>query len=876
MNVTKKQLLNQLKKAGVNEKGIQYVIRHFEDITPSRLPTESHMSIHDVIASRKMGWTQDSESRSAELPFRLHCEFSLAVLFVFSQPESIIFQYINSKGKKVTIRKTQDFLVVTQEAVYLVECKTCSQLERECEKRPEMFIREGDGYRCPPGEEAAADFGFKFTVSTDRSFPAKRTRNYNYLFNFIDELEHHNPKTSESIRKTISQYGNRVRLDELYNHYRQLPVIQAIFYGHILVNLDRNLLCHPDLVWAYPDRAHYDAIDKLESDEQIVPIYNYEMLDGIEKIWWDGQPFKVLNVVLHPSKILYLRKNKTNHVTLYEKQLDELIRDQKLHVRCADFDTNQEAINLLCSKKSQQVDEAMERLNIISHPSHRRNVSDRTYYRYKAAIKGGGDPLVNLLSNKEKRGNRTPRFSAKVLDLMEKHFKELLIPASRSVISQWELFVSECESKNLGYCSYESFNRRFKSKGKYNITLAQKGLKAAYALGPRPREINLDMDLPYHGDFIFEVAHIDHTPLEMSLVSKLNEEPLEGSLTLSIMYDGHSRMILAVLISFEKPSYRLSMSLIRECYQRHKRLPIYLVTDHGSDFKSNNFAKAAADLGCNHRWRQKGACRAGSIIERVFGITETELIHTLKGNKQLQKLGRGLSNTHKPHKFAKYTPDQFEAKFKNYAYHDHPMIDRKGIFEQPKARWNHSRSKFDELPGIKVTSQAKLFLATLPDSNKSGMKVLNKNTIRCNGFSYSLMNSVPRYDGEKISVRVKYDPYDPYDPSYIMACIANHWTRLLTNDELVRECIDRGIRLTHMEVYSRHLRSSRRYRNGPRRSAGLAQSLSHNEQHDFNVKKATTIMSSEEGSVEIPAPEEIKVNINTLPTLPVKRLEREE
>src|SRR5690606_26658523 len=260
------------------------------------------------------------------------------------------------------------------------------------------------------------------------------------------------------------------------------------------------------------------------------------------------------------------------------------------------------------------------------------------------------------------------RLCIDVLTLMESFHKKLLMPSPPSGYAIYGEFKAECERRGLPSCSYKTFNTRFRKLDNRYITLKQKGFRAAYALGPYPREIDLNWDLPYHGDFIFELAHIDHTPIELILISELNGDELEGTLSLSIMYDGHSRVILAIYISYEKPSYRATMMLLRECYRRFKRLPLFLATDHGPDFESTYFDSTLADLGMHKRRRPKCASRHGSIIERVFGTTETELIHTLGGNKQLQKLGRSQSTTHRPENFATWTPDEFNIKLKDYAY----------------------------------------------------------------------------------------------------------------------------------------------------------------------------------------------------------------
>ena len=56
-------------------------------------------------------------------------------------------------------------------------------------------------------------------------------------------------------------------------------------------------------------------------------------------------------------------------------------------------------------------------------------------------------------------------------------------------------------------------------------------------------------------------------------------------------------------------------------------------------------------------------------------------------------------------KFALWTPDEFEALFKDYAYLSQPNINRRGISESPMERWERSAKNFDELPGTKVASE---------------------------------------------------------------------------------------------------------------------------------------------------------------------------
>jgi putative transposase len=833
MSVSKKQLIKLLRKIVGNKIGIGYVLRHIRNNAPSRRPTGNYLAVHDTIASRKMGWTRDSESRSAELPFVLWCEFSSDVLFYWSQPEPIKVSYKNSGGRTVSYLITSDFLIVTRNEVYLVECKKKSWIDNAIVEHPNKYRKTDKGYEYIPALETAAAMGLGHRISTDQDFTPTFTRNCIFLLNFIDDLSIHDETESEKIAECIKHNGNRLKLNKLYEVFSQLSVLRGFFHKKLFLNFDKELLCNPETSWVYAEKNYLDALRITISQNNLLTATAIEQLINEKYIWWNDTEFEILLATLTPAVSMKIRSN-NRIINLSASEIEDLIKLEEIYVITPD-NTEKSSANILCSKKSYQIDEAILRHSIISGNKKNDAYSSRTVYRLKAKIKTASDPLVALLSKKELRGNRVSRLSEDVLNLMQKCYKNLLRPSPSSVYTEYGNFVDECKKMGLSECSYKSFNARFKKFDTYYITLKQKGFRAAYALGPQPRGIDLEWDLPYHGDFIFEIAHVDHTPIELTLVSKLNGEVLEGTLTLSIMYDGHSRIILAIYISFEKPSYRSTMMLLRECYRRFKRLPLFLAVDHGPDFESVYFDSTLADLGMNKRRRPKSASRHGSIIERVFGTTESELIHTLAGNKQLQKLGRGQSTTHKSEKFAVWTPDEFNTRLKDYAYLRYPTINRRGISETPQNRWDCSLKKFDEMPGTKVLSETSFFISTLPDADGDGYRVIKKNQISFRHTAYLLSKKVPGYSGAKSSVRVK---YNPYDYCHIWALIEGHWVKMTTNDVLVRECHDKGIQLPHMEIFSRHLRNGRRYRKGPKQSAAIHFNHPQLEQHSFNTKNS--------------------------------------
>ena len=58
---------------------------------------------------------------------------------------------------------------------------------------------------------------------------------------------------------------------------------------------------------------------------------------------------------------------------------------------------------------------------------------------------------------------------------------------------------------------------------------------------------------------------------------------------MTLLVDAFSRRILAVFVTFDEPSYRSCMMVLRLCVQRHGRLPQIIVVDNGPEFNSTWF-----------------------------------------------------------------------------------------------------------------------------------------------------------------------------------------------------------------------------------------------------------------------------------------------
>ena len=128
-----------------------------------------------------------------------------------------------------------------------------------------------------------------------------------------------------------------------------------------------------------------------------------------------------------------------------------------------------------------------------------------------------------------------------------------------------------------------------------------------------------------------------------------------GKAWLSLAIDAESRRVVGFYLSFEPPSYRSCMMVLRDIVRRNGRMPDMIVVDNGKEFKSREFKRVCKLYGCSIRYRPAGQPRHGSVMERLFGTTQSQLIHNLSGNTQLMKHVRTVTKSVNPNNFVEWT-----------------------------------------------------------------------------------------------------------------------------------------------------------------------------------------------------------------------------
>src|SRR5207244_13388665 len=83
--------------------------------------------------------------------------------------------------------------------------------------------------------------------------------------------------------------------------------------------------------------------------------------------------------------------------------------------------------------------------------------------------------------------------------------------------------------------------------------------------------------------------------------------------------------------------------------RRHNRLPQCLVVDGGPEFHSTYFEALLARYECTKKTRPPAQARFGSLVERVFGTTNTQFLYNLLGNTQMTRNVRQVTKSVNPH-----------------------------------------------------------------------------------------------------------------------------------------------------------------------------------------------------------------------------------
>jgi putative transposase len=391
--------------------------------------------------------------------------------------------------------------------------------------------------------------------------------------------------------------------------------------------------------------------------------------------------------------------------------------------------------------------------------------------RYRFAREQYGNGYVGLLPRTAERGNRTCRLPddsrGLLTEFVTKDYESL---KQKTRVASWAALKRTCDEKGIVAPSYVTFCLAVRERPAFDQTLKRQGRRAAYAHAPF--YFQLQATTPRHGDRPFEIGHIDHTELDVEVVCSHTGRPL-GRPWMTIFTDAFSRRGLSLYLTFDAPSYRSCMMILRECVRRHGRLPQIIVIDGGPEFQSTYFETLLARYEIIKKTRPPAQARFGSVCERLFGTTNTQFIHNLRGNTQITRNVRQVTKSVDPQGQAVWTLGALEERLSEYIFNIYDTVVHPALGQSPRAAFTAGLESGGLRPHRSIAYDEEFLITTLPTTPKGVAKISAGRGVKVNQIYYwSDHFRNPAVEGALVPVR-----YDPFDAGAAYAFVERHWVR---------------------------------------------------------------------------------------------------
>jgi transposase InsO family protein len=750
---------------------------------PTRRVGGGRSNVSGLYPSRKMGVTIQFESHRVELAAIYDMEHDPETLEFYDQPYAIALDYQSARGRRQVVRHTPDFFVIRQDAAGWEEWKTEDELNRLAQHSPNRYRREADCWHCPPGEGHASQFGLYYRLRSSKEIDWRFQRNALFL---EDYMRFHSEGVARALAERIVAHASALLgislaalIERVGTFATRDDVYSLIATGHLYVDLHVGLLVEPATVRVFPDRdsSVQHVVEQGAQHSSLQP--RFQTLRAGAMVTWDGRAWQVANI---GSTTVAMLGEDGRLLELPAASLESLIREGRLTQSATDakLDTCQNISNQLLHASEEDLRVANHRAIVVRQRLSGENPAEvgvpartmrRWIARYHAAESQFGAGYIGLLPRIGHRGNLTRRLGEIPLRLMNEVIdKDYETVTQKSRIASWATLNETCKREGVPTPSYTTFCHAVRNQNRIKQTLKRQGPRAAYQHGPF--YVELDLKTPRHGDRPFEICHADHTQLDIELTDSTGKHVL-GRPWMTLMIDAFSRRILAVHIDFEEPSYRACMMVLRECVRRHSRLPQCLVVDWGPEFCSTYFEALLARYECIKKARPPAKARFGSLVERMFGTTNTQFLHNLLGNTQITRNVRQVTKSVNPKELAVWPLSPFMEQLCRYLYDIYDTNVHPALGVSPKEAYDrgfqNTGSRFQRL----VRYDHDFMIATMPTTLKGTALVQPGRGVKINYISYwcDAMED-PKVQRKRVPVR-----FDPFDLGTAYAFIGGQWAQ---------------------------------------------------------------------------------------------------
>ena len=760
----RRRLLDQL---GLPDAGRQLVLDAVRHAPVRPVASRGGGNVVHQYQSLKMQRTLDTESRHLEFPAAVSHEHDPAVLEYYPQPCRLRFDLLDAHGDVHAVDHTPDFLVLTEAGAWLEEWKPRHRLERLAGHHPWRYRLDPDGRWRAPGLEAwLAERGLGYRLCTEDDIPQRRVENILLLEDYLDPDA---PPCPVDIARRVQDAlacDAVLPLAELYDRLPCRPedLFKLIADGRLVADIDHASLAEPARCRVFRDLAVRDFEHARRAPVPLALDGSVDIAAGV-RLTYDQRPY---TVTLVGARKVVLEAADGQRVEIGLDSLEGLVRAGD--VRMADAPLAPAPVGLADFTEA-ELNQALGRLGGLEHV-RQPNRSQRRYLKALALARlAGTDELVALVPRVRDRGNRSPRLTQAQEDAMDEVIRsEYLSHRAPNVKHCHRSLCKLCAERGIPAPSYPTLIERIKALPRQGADRARHGNRVAYQNGEFVDV--LYADTPVHGSRAFQYVHMDHTELDIELVSLRTGKPI-GRPWLSLAVDAHTRRLLGLYLSFDPPSYRANMMLLRDMVRRYRRLPQFIIVDNGADFRSGDFQRFCERLRIHLRYRPAGRPRHGAVLERLFGRLHSEYVHNLAGNTKALRNVRQTTGKYLPSRLAEWTLEALYHGLDYWAftYYDESAHPSLGL--SPREAFERSVQQSGERQHRIVNLTRDFLVLTCPTVDRKGQRKVDRQRgvkVHHHYYYWCPEFSAPRLHGQSVPVR-----YDPWDAATVHVQVDGRW-----------------------------------------------------------------------------------------------------
>ncbi len=780
------------RELGLSEEVTQRVI-HMWKTGPVREPCTTR-AVTGRFFSRIMGDCIPFGSRTCELSFlrEAHDPASETCLVLAEPLVTKVTCNVKCGALVAKSNYTPDYFVLSPKWTGCVQCKWENEIEwilnpANPKSKPGYFVKRNGIWTAPPCDQAIEALGMKHKMFVMTSDQITMMNNLEFLEDYFDEPKGNYHLIAEKRILAMVAHNPGIPLCEVRD---QLPIEErdTLFFmiaqRSLFADIDKEPICPNYRVPLYTNKAtfHLSGLFQLETAANDHPQSFISIRAGTE-LRLDSEPCRITTVA---ANLITLEKGGAR-VDMLVSELERMLKKGRItpEKNAPSNGLREAAENILRKMDPADWDAIYEKHLVIqpylnAHTAYERKKlppKTRTVFRYlenyrKAQVEFGSDYGILGLREKPRPGNAGSKLEKTVVQIINAVIDERFIKKEKITKELvWGEVQRRCQNHkpSLSPPGRKSVMRQIKLRSKNSIRRAQEGEKAASVYDGAVWDDASD-GLSFEGESAWGVVHIDHTQHDCETEKTADDLSL-GRPWHTVMVSPRFRRFLAVVSSYEPPSYRSCLAVLRECVRRHGRLPSIVVTDGGREFRSSYFRVMCKTFGISHAFRPPRKPRWGSVLERLNLTINTQLLHNLPGNTKLMKDPRRVSASHSPKRLARLSLSQLADLLEAYCY---KTVDTRANLTtgiSPRSAFESAQTAGGPRSHKIIFYDENFLLTTMPSTKTGHATISNRQGVTINYLPYWCSEmKLEKNHGKSVPIK-----YDPFDCSRAWVHIDNEW-----------------------------------------------------------------------------------------------------